>query len=297
MTTKVLGETVQQNADTGPALLPEAASGNTLNWDWQLYTSDFGHSTNEGESTGGNAQQAYHPVESHRLRDKGEIPGPSEIGETGLGTREKVAPVQTGTDELLRLQSQLSHLLSDAAGSSTGHPPAVDEVLLVCKDLLELLQKHSASFSAAGLCHGDQRARSNPSEMSCITVSRVATSYAYALQLLDLSVDSLTCQTSTPSALVSLGHFNLASQPAMGTSIVAYIISVMVHRLRDAITLLTPEGKGNEELPQRTPPPYPSPAGGTQTTTTTSPIHTAVNMVAEKEIALLRRLSKFIINR
>lgn len=123
-----------------------------------------------------------------------------------------------------------------------------------------------------------------------IFVLQVATSYAYALQLLDLTVDSL--RTGSP-ALVSLGTFNLASQPAMSISIGAYMISSMVRQLHNAISLLTP----NCQHQQAPPAPHVSPARDIRTTTgADNSIQAAVNIVFEKETVLLEKLGQVIIH-
>jgi hypothetical protein len=205
-----------------------------------------------------------------------------------MGMSEKAAPVKTGMDELLRLQCHLSNLLTGASESATPHQPALDEVMMACKDLLELLPGRQSDCSGPSTpgrpqdnpCH----AALDPLRINYIAVLQVATSYAYALQLLDLAVDNLKTRAGD-LALVSLGIFNLASQPAMSTSVGAYMISSMVHQLRDAISLLTPEHRGR-------PSPHVSSTGGFQAATTTNSIQAAVNMVHEMETSLLEKLSQ-----
>lgn len=255
-----------------------AITGENLDWDLQLYSSDFTNPLHDDQTVG--HAQAYHQVDL-RHRYKAEP-------DSAMGMSEKSAPVKTGMDELLRLQCHFSNLLTGASESATPHQPALDEVMMACKDLLELLpgrQSDCSGPSTAGRpqsnpCH----AALDPLKINYISVLQVATSYAYALQLLDLAVDNLKAGNL---ALVSLGIFNLASQPAMSTSVGAYMISSMVHQLRDAISLLTPEYRG-------TPSPLVPSTSGLQAATTTSSIQAAVNMVHEMETSLLEKLSQVI---
>ena len=264
--------------------------GNHLNWDLQLYSSDFTHLLPHEDATGGHAHQAYYQVESH-------------YSDSGLGTSEKAVPVKPGADELLRLQCHLSNLLRDASESVTAQQPALDEVMMACKELLELLPVRRSDCSGpftpgersqGDPCHGDQRSPLDPLCINYIAVLQVATSYAYALHLLDLVVDNLKTRAGN-LALVSLGIFNLASQPAMRTPVGAYMISNMVHQMRDAISLLMPEHKGLDVSTQR-PPPHPSPMGGLQGAATANSIQAAVNMVSEKETSLLEKLAQIMNN-
>ncbi|KAJ6088624.1 hypothetical protein N7486_009885 [Penicillium sp. IBT 16267x] len=205
-----------------------------------------------------------------------------------MGMSEKAPSVKTGMDELLRLQCHLSKLLAGASESVTPHQPALDEVMMACKDLLELLpgrQSDCSGLSTPGRPQGNPcHATLDPLRINYIAVLQVATSYAYALQLLDLAVDNLKTRAGN-LALVSLGIFNLASQPAMSTSVGAYMISSMVHQLRDAIGLLTPEHNGR-------PSQYVTSTGGAQLATTTNSLQAAVSMVHEMETSLLEKLSQ-----
>ncbi|GIK02974.1 hypothetical protein Aspvir_007039 [Aspergillus viridinutans] len=204
--------------------------------------------------------------------------------------------------------------------------PALDEVMMVCKELLELLPvparrsgpDHTTAgnsgtgtgppFTPASVnaghpdpCDGigepTQRGGGpfDPLRINYITVLQVATSYAYALQLLDLAVDNLKTRAGN-LALVSLGTFNLASQPAMSTAVGAYMVSSMVHQLRDAISLLTPEYQHQ----QGPPPPHassPSPSGlRAAAAAANNSIQAAVDMVSEKETSLLEKLAQVMIN-
>ncbi|KAJ5451074.1 hypothetical protein N7491_000256 [Penicillium cf. griseofulvum] len=205
-----------------------------------------------------------------------------------MGMSEEAIRVKIGMDELLRLQCHLNNLLTGASESATPHQPALDEVMVACKDLLELLPGRQSDCSGPSTpgrpqdnsCH----AALGPLRVNYIAVLQVATSYAYALQLLDLAVDNLKPQAGN-LALVSLGIFNLASQPAMSTSVRAYMIFNMVHQLRGAISLLTPEHRGR-------PPTSVSSTDRLQVATTTNSIQAAVYMVYEMETSLLEKLSQ-----
>lgn len=201
----------------------------------------------------------------------------------------------------MRLQCHLSNLLTGASESTVGHQPALDEVMMACNDLLELLQGRPldcseplipAGRSQGYPCDGDQRGALDPLKMDYIAVLQVATTYAYALQLLDLAADNLQTRAGN-LALVSLDMFNLGPQPATSTSVGAYMISSMVYQLRDAINLLTPEQKGLEASAQ-IPPPHAYPTGDSKAATTPNSIHTAVRMISEKETSLLERLSQVL---
>lgn len=310
--------------------------GDDLNWDLGMYSPNFAHLAHDDPSGGRghghrhgyghehrHAHYEYHQVKSLRHQYK-VVP---DFSDSDLGTSEKgTVPIvkTTGADELLRLQFHLSNLLTGASESPTGHQPALDEVMMVCKELLELLpvlahrsgsdySTSSNSGTGAGAqstlasvnaeypdpCHsiGEPTQRGGPSEplrMNYITVLQVTTLYAYALQLLDLAVDNL----KTPAgnlALVSLGTFNLATQPAMSTSVGAYMTYSMVHQLRDAISLLTPEYQNQQGPP---PPHVSSPPSGLRVATraANNSIQAAVDMVSEQERSLLDNLAQIMIN-
>ncbi|RHZ55503.1 Zn(II)2Cys6 transcription factor domain-containing protein [Aspergillus thermomutatus] len=269
-----------------PVLLPAVIPGDNVNWDLGLYSPDFAHPAHD-DPTGGHGHG-----HGHRYK------GVSDFSDSDLGTSEKgTVPI---AKELLRLQFHLSNLLTGA--SESPHQPALDEVMMVCKELLELLpvparsDYSTASNSGTGTGPppftpasvnaghpdpiGEPTQRGGGPRINYITVLQVATSYAYALQLLDLAVDNLKTRAGN-LALVSLGTFNLASQPAMSTSVGAYMISSMVHQLRDAISLLTPQGP---------PPPHVSSAAANNS------IQAAVDMVSEKETSLLEKLAQVMIN-
>jgi hypothetical protein len=258
-----------------------AISGENLDWD--LYSSDFMNP--HDDPTLGHAQ-AYPQVD---LRH-GYKTAVSDYPDSAMGMSEKEVPVKTCMDGLLRLQCHLSNLLTGASESATPHQPALDEVMMACKDLLELLPGHQSDCSEPSTPGRPQDnpcyAALDPPRINYIAILQVATSYAYALQLLDLAMDNLRTRAGD-LALVSLGIFNFASQPAMSTSVGAYMIASMVHQLRNAISLLTPEYRGK-------PSPHVSSTGGFQATTTTNSIQAAVNMVHEMETSLLEKLSPFM---
>ncbi|KAI2905918.1 transcriptional regulator family: Fungal Specific TF [Aspergillus niger] len=313
-----------------PVLLQEVMPGDNLHWDLRLYSPDFAHATHDDPQRGGrDAQehgyphQGYQQMESMRHVSK----DTSVFSDSGLGDSEKgtVSFVKTtGADKLLRLQSHLSNLLACAGDSHTGNQPALDEVLVACKDLLELLPvsavrrpdpNYRRTSNAGtgtgtsrtptgvnldgcrGICEGTQKGggQFDPLGINYITVLQIATSYAYALQLLDLSVDRLSNHTGN-LALISLGAFNLSPQSAMSTSVGAYMITSMVHELRDAIGLLMPEYQE-----QHGPPPAPheaSPQSALRPASTAgnNSIQAAVNMVSEKEASLLEKLAQVMAN-
>ncbi|CAI7675003.1 unnamed protein product [Penicillium discolor] len=261
-----------------------AISSENMDWYLQSYSSDFTNPPND-DATVGHAQ-AYNPVDP-RHGYKG---GVSDQPNSAMGMSEKAIPVEIGMDELLRLQCHFNNLLTGASESATPHQPALDEVMVACKDLLELLPGRQSDCSGPSTPGRPQdnscRAALDPLRINYIAVLQVATSYAYALQLLDLAVDNLKPQ-AVNLALVSLGIFNLESQPAMSTSVGAYMVFNMVHQLRDAISLLTPEHRGMTS-------PHVSPTGVLQVATTTNSIQAAVYMVYEMERSLLEKLSQFM---
>ncbi|KAJ5149512.1 hypothetical protein N7448_001090 [Penicillium atrosanguineum] len=263
-----------------------AIPGENLDWDLQLYSNDFTNPLHD-DLTVGHAQ-TYHRVDlRHRCKT-----GVSDDPNSAMGMPEKAAPVRTGMDELLRLQCHLSNLLTGASEPATPRQPALDEVMMACKDLLELLQGRQLNCSRPSTPehpHGKPcPAALDPLRINYISALQVATSYAYTLELLDLAVDNLKTRVGN-LALVSLGIFNLASQPAMSISVGAYMISSMIHQLRDAISLLTLEHRGK-------PSPHVSSTGGLQAATTTDSIQAAVNMVHEMETSLLEKLSQVMNN-
>ncbi|KAL4902780.1 hypothetical protein BDW74DRAFT_180479 [Aspergillus multicolor] len=295
-----------------PVLLSE---GDNLNWDLGFYSRQLTHLAHD-DPAGGHGHDHYvcHPIENRWV---------SDLSDSDPGASEKESgPVvmSIGADELLRLQSHLSNMLKSASEPSTGPQPALDEVMMACKDLLELLpmpvhrpssdhNRNTAnktattgppltpnSISAGPRQPGYDEPRQrqggpfDPLRINYITVLQVATSYAYALQLLDLAVDHLKTHAGS-LALVSMGIFNLASQPAMSISVGAYMISSMVHQLRDAISLLMP-GQLQQEvppLPHGLSPPPPATAANRS-------IQAAVNMISENEASLLEKLAQVMVN-
>ncbi|BCR97999.1 Zn(II)2Cys6 transcription factor domain-containing protein [Aspergillus luchuensis] len=305
-----------------PLLLQEAIPGDNLHWDMRLYSPDFAHVAQD-DPQHGYPHQRCQQMESMRHVSK----GTSVLSDSGLGDSEQetVPFVKTaGAQELLRLQSHLSNLLACASGPHAENQPALDEVLVACKDLLELLPVSAArcpepdlqTTSNGGTGTGTSCAPTgvNPEEpdgcrgicestpkegrlfdplgVNYITVLQIATSYACVLQVLDLAVDSLMNQTGNLGP-ISMGSFNLPAQSAMSTSVGAYMISSMVRELRDAISLLMP-GYQQQNGPPRVATPHsglrPSSSAGN------SSIQAAVNMISEKEASLLEKLAQVMAN-
>ena len=65
--------------------------------------------------------------------------------------------------------------------------------------------------------------------------------YSYVLEVLDRVVDSLRSQSSVPRP-VSLGLFNLASQPGLNRDVIFHIMLNMVQKLRVFIHGQVPDG-------------------------------------------------------
>lgn len=253
-----------------------------MDWYLQPYSSNFTNPPHDDPTVG--HDQSYNPVDSQH----GYKGGISDNANSAMGMSEKAIPANIGMDELLRLQCHLNDLLTGASESATTHQLALNEVMVACKDLLELLpgpQSDCSRPSTPGRSQDNScHAALDPLRINYIAVLQVATSYAYVLQLLDLAVDNLKPQAGN-LALVSPGIFNLESPPAIRTSVRAYMVFNMVHQLRDAINLLTPEHKG-------IPSPHVSPIGMLQIATTTNSMQAAVYMVHEMETSLLEKLSQ-----
>ncbi|PYH37828.1 Zn(II)2Cys6 transcription factor domain-containing protein [Aspergillus neoniger CBS 115656] len=292
-----------------PLLFPEVIPGDNLNWNLGI---------------NGHAHQEHHQAQNPQNQSK----AVSDFSDSGLGTSEQGTASTariTSADELLRLQSHLSNLLTCASESPIGQKPALDKVLMACKELLELLPvpdyrpgsdystasnsgtETEVSFAIASVnaghpdcCHGFGEPTQigggpfDPPRINYITVLQVATLYAYALQLLDIAVDNLKTRAGN-LAPISLGTFNLASQPAMSTSVGAYMISSMVHQLRDAISLLMP----GYQHQKGSPPPHilsPRSGLGAVAAAANNSIQAAVNMVSEKEASLLEKSAQVMTN-
>ncbi|KAE8152733.1 hypothetical protein BDV25DRAFT_127720 [Aspergillus avenaceus] len=269
-----------------PILLSEVIPGDNLNWDLGIH---------------GHPHQRYNPVENPGYQFK----AVSDFSDSGLGVSEQGTVFTTritGADKLLWLQSRLGNMLKCAIESPTEQQPAVDKVLSVCKELLELIlvpdSRLSSNYSTAGN-HGTEIGSPSfaPGSVNAGHPDRchglVATLYAYALQLLDLAVDNLKAHAGN-LALISFGSFNLASQPAMSTSVGAYMVSSMVHQLRDAVHHLIPEYQQ-----QKGPPPaHGSVPSGSDSgaAPANSVMQTAVNMVSQKEASVLEKSAQIIVS-
>lgn len=278
--------------------------------DLPLYSPDFNQPTNENPAI----ENAFHPdacnvtIQSLRHREE---PEHFAYLDHGLGMHQKPTRSRTATDDLLHLQCRLHNLVPIADEATAREPPAVDEVLVACKDLLEILQAHlaaqglipesgtpytiAARSPSQSSSEGDQKGRSQRMS-NCVTVLQVLTCYGYALQLLEASVDALASRTCD-LGFVSLGNFSLASQPAMSTYMAVHMILGMVHQLRDSIHLLASGSRELANSPQRTQL-FQSPAAdnmmeNAQNTTTTNSIQMALGMVTENEAILVQKLSCF----
>ncbi|KAI1085702.1 hypothetical protein F5B20DRAFT_519381 [Whalleya microplaca] len=298
------------------ALLPEVMYKEILDCDLPLYPTDFTQPTND-DPTIENANRAFHSdacnvtVQGFRQREE---PEDFAYSDHGLGISREAIGSRTGTDELLRLQCRLHNLLSLADEATTRDSPAVDEVLVACKDFLEIIQatlaaqSHYSEFgvpfalpgrspsqsSDASYC-GNQRARPNLRMSNCVTVLQVLTCYGYVLQLLEPIVDALASRTGD-TGFISLGTFSLASQPAMSSYVAIHMVLGMINQLRDSIHLLASGYKELGKASQRTQPFQASAADmveNVQTTITTNSIQIATSMVTEKETILVQRLTCF----
>lgn len=280
--------------------------------DISLYQPDFNQSINESPPVE-NHNQAYPPakvpIQSLHHREEPEAftyPDYNlEISQKGIDSI-----TTAGADELLRLQCRLYNLMSITNEATLREPPAVDEILVACKDLLEIIQANLAaqghlpesggSFAFSGSqpagepSHGDQRRRRNQQMGNCVTVLQVLTCYGYALQLLEPSIDTLATRTGD-LGFVSLGAFSLASQPAISSYVAVHMVLSMIHQLRDSIHLLA---SGYKELANASQGARPFQTSSTDMmedmqTTTANSIQIAIGMVTESEAILFQRLSGF----
>lgn len=286
------------------------------NSDMPLYQTDFNQPIS-GSPSVENTNQAYRAkcdVTVQTLQHQ-EEPEAFPYADYSMGMPQKGlgSMAVTGTDDLLRLQCRLYNLMSITNEATVREPPAVDEILVACKDLLEIIQANLAAqghlseaggpFTFAGRPasqpagdpdHGDQRRHRNQQMANCVTVLQVLTCYGYALQLLEPSIDTLATRTGD-LGFVSLGAFSLASQPAISSYVAVHMVLSMIHQLRDSIHLLASGYKELASAAQRTQSFQASPTDmmeGMQTTTTNS-IQIAIGMVTESESILFERLSCF----
>jgi hypothetical protein len=161
----------------------------------------------------------------------------------------------TTADRLVELQTQLHRLLSVAHDEHSGFD-YVQEGLEAAKTFLGVLQTSLASLND----YCPDAAKVPAPSVSYIAVQQSLVCYSYVLLLLDRVVGVLTgsgppvahacAGTSsymyTPSPLgespavtaLSLGVFNLASQPALNVEMVLHLVLRMVQRLRKMIHLL-----------------------------------------------------------
>jgi microcystin-dependent protein len=203
-------------------------------------------------------------------QDSGALPESeafSFLDSDDMGSGPTAQEIGSTTDRLLQLQIQLHHLSVTTDQATAMNQPAAEEVLEATKSFLEILQASlaaqscipqptSAIASTADALTGWNDP--NPAAMSYITVLQVLTCYSYVLHVLDPVVSALiiqkaesTVRTEVPSRAFSnaglekssqtaltMGFFNLASQPAMNADVVLHIILRMIQQLRVSIHLL-----------------------------------------------------------
>lgn len=243
--------------------------------------------------------------------------------------------VGTTTDNLLQLQHQLHRLFLTTDQETIMDQPAVDEVLEATKTFLEILQTTLAaqsppSESVVPLApstdvpytegtdepsRSDQNARRKQASMSYITLLQVLTCYSYILHVLDPVVGALTRQSdealkgtmeqytspytsktesaSRPS--LSLGFFNLASQPGLNADIVLHIVLRMIQKLRASIHMLTSGCKDLEDEVCKSllPPSATDSTRKLHATPIISSSQPLVAIIGEREKMLVERLSSF----
>ncbi|KAI0169665.1 hypothetical protein GGR52DRAFT_573724 [Hypoxylon sp. FL1284] len=293
--------------------------------DIPMYQSDFSQHMN-GSPTIENTTSAYRPakcnVPVHGLHHQEEpesfaYPGYGlGMSQKGIGSTPSTSTsTSTGADELLRLQCRLFNLMSITNEATLREPPAVDEILVACKDLLEIIQANLTNQTQGHLSEtggpfgfagrpasqppgesgpGDQRRQRNQQMANCVTVLQVLTCYGYALQLLEPSIETLATRTGD-LGFVSLGAFSLASQPAISSYVAVHMVLSMIHQLRDSIHLLASGFKELTSGAQRAQSFQASPSDmmDNMPTATTSSIQMAIGMVSESEALLFQRLSCF----
>ncbi len=197
--------------------------------------------------------------------------------ESESGVRQTARDVETTTDKLLQLQYQLHRFFLKTHQETSMDNPAMNEVLEATKSFLEILQDSVAAQSCLSdptlalaspvdapsrsdePSHSGQIARQKETSMSYITLLQVLTCYSYVLHALEPVIGTLISHTvdstketaeyrcsflnagleSSSQPAVSLGFFNLASQPAMNADVVLYIVLQMIQQLRVSIHMLT----------------------------------------------------------
>jgi hypothetical protein len=206
-------------------------------------------------------------------QDSGTLPESeafSFLDSDDMGSGPTAQEIGSTTDRLLQLQIQLHHLSVTTDQATAMNQPAAEEVLEATKSFLEILQASLAAQScipqpisaiastADALTGWDDPNPAAPAATSYITVLQVLTCYSYVLHVLDPVVSALiiqkaesTVRTEVPSRAFSnaglekssqtaltMGFFNLASQPAMNADVVLHIILRMIQQLRVSIHLL-----------------------------------------------------------
>jgi hypothetical protein len=244
----------------------------------------------------------------------------SSVGRTGRNT-------EATTDRLLQLQSQLHRLFLTTDQETIMDQPAVDEVLEATKGFLEILQASLAAQSCLSEpiqplassgeapsksnepSHGEQNAQRKQARMSYITLLQVLTCYSYILHALDPVVGALTSQMSESTTgaaesrnsifspgleslsqpALSLGFFNLASQPAINAGVVLHIVLRMIQQLRVSIHMLT---SGCREVSDRLlSPPATDMTRKLHATSILLSSQPVVEIISEREKSLVERLS------
>lgn len=201
------------------------------------------------------------------------LPGSSEA--FSFPDSDSVTNAEQTTDRLLQLQGRLHRILWAADREPAAD--LVEESLEIIKTFLEILQAAVATqgrlptdcgvaLATTTMTTGWPAGNSNETATECtavggplkqqaavptvnyITAQQALTCYSYMLLMLDrvisvlTSIDygSATCRVegeSSPAAL-SLGFFNLASQPALNVEVVLHLVLRMVQRLRVLIQVL-----------------------------------------------------------
>ncbi|KAK3936663.1 hypothetical protein QBC46DRAFT_321086 [Diplogelasinospora grovesii] len=246
------------------------------------------------------------------------------------------ATTEQTTDRLLQLQGQLHRLLWATEREREGEPAAglVEESLEVIKTFLEILQAALAAqgrlppettmaavwtasksveketdFAASSAAPKQQTAAPIT---NYITAQQALTCYSYMLLMLDRVIGALTSSdygsatpwradgeaSSPPPAALSLGFFNLASQPALNAEVVLHLLLRMVQRLRVLIQVMV---SGCKELTadQRSSTSssgstmvegLSSPRGSSAATSIAVTSHAVAELVSERERSLIERL-------
>lgn len=193
------------------------------------------------------------PVQQHEESDAASF----LFDSASLDSIEKPFSMEMGSNELLQLQCDLHGLMLRQSKREISNDRAIEEVLLACNRLLRLFE----SFAAAGQApdhstlgfEGEILDQTNSLGQSPLAGLQVVTCYAYALHLLDGAVDTLECR-STNMPLVSIGTFNLSTQPNMSTFVVAHMLLKMMYQLREGVSALSfGSGISMPPSPQTTP--------------------------------------------